>query len=309
MIRSARFTLPLLALAWCAPVYGGEDFATPKETPAPAVESTPFKLSGEFETDAAYVSGAEVRRNGKRSDFDEQNYELKLILTPKIPLGYLRVGVEWDRYSFGLGDRSPLPNTLQSLGFILGLDTKFSDSFLIRIEAQPGYYGTFFDHPSGKDFNIPFLIGGTYLYSDDFQIIAGVSVNFERKYPVIPAVGFRWKFAPRLVLNATLPTPRLEYEYNHALTFYIGAELKEDSYRVDEHYGDSHRLRGLNNALVTYSEVRAGGGLNLKLTPTLTLSGEVGCQVAREFDFFRSDVRYHTDGNAPYGSISLGGSF
>jgi hypothetical protein len=217
--------------------------------------------------------------------------------------------VEWDRYSFSLRENSPLPNTLQSLGLVLGLDTKFSDSILLRLEVQPGFYGTFFKHPTGKDFNIPFLIGGTYIFSPDFQVIAGVSANFERKYPVIPAVGFRWKFAPRLVMNAVLPTPRLEYEYNHSLTFYAGAELKEDSYRMDDKYGDSHNLPSLNNSLVTYSEVRTGGGANFKLTPTLTLSAEAGAQILREFDFFRSDIRYHSDGSAGYGAISLQGSF
>jgi hypothetical protein len=49
------------------------------------------------------------------------------------------------------------PTHLQAVNSIVGLDTKFSDSFLIRIEAQPGFYGTTFDHLDGDSFNVPFV--------------------------------------------------------------------------------------------------------------------------------------------------------
>jgi hypothetical protein len=41
----------------------------------------------------------------------------------------------------------------------------------------------------------------------------------------------------------------------------------------------------------------------------VTLTGEVGYQPYRNFDFYRADIRYHQDGGAPYGTISLHGAF
>ena len=34
------------------------------------------------------------------------------------------------------------------------------------------------------------------------QFVAGIELDVNRKYPVLGAIGVRWKFAPKLVLNA-----------------------------------------------------------------------------------------------------------
>src|ERR1041384_2150105 len=121
-------------------------------------------------------------------------------------VGYLRLGAQWERYSFGFSETGQqLPNTLQAVNGIVGLDTKFGDSILVRLEAQPGLYGTTFDHLGSDQFNIPFILGGTYIYSPDLQFVMGISANFQQRYPVLPGGGFRWKMAPKWVLNAVLP--------------------------------------------------------------------------------------------------------
>lgn len=302
-----------LALCLCAPpVRAGEDgkaAVVPEPVLAPAAGPTRFNLSGEFDVSESYVGSAEVRRNGRDSSLDEHNSEVRFVLTPRISLGYLRLGVEYQRFSFGFDHNTSLPNTLQSASLVLGLDTKFSDSILVRFEAQPGIYGTFFDHLCRGDFNVPFVAGGTYIYSPDVQFIFGVGVDINRKYPVLPAVGVRWKVAPRLVLDAELPTPRVEYEYNKRTTLYVGAEFKEDNFRLGRRFGDTHGDPKLNRAVVTFSEVRTGVGLTQKLAPSLTLSAEGGCQPFREFDFYRADAGYRSEGVAPYGQISLRGAF
>ena len=85
---------------------------------------------------------------------------------------------------------------------------------------------------SWDNFNFPFLIGGTYIYSPNLQLVLGVSVDIERKYSVIPAAGLRWKIASQWLLDAVLPTPRLEYEMSKDVSLYVGANLKQTSYRV-----------------------------------------------------------------------------
>jgi hypothetical protein len=267
-------------------------------------------LSGEYVAEETYVGSGDVRRNPRKSvrDFDEHDSILHLVLTPRIKPGVLRLGAEWERFSFGLPDGAPLPHTLQAVNLVIGLDTQLSDSILIRVEAQPGVYNTGFDDLS-DDFNAPFVAGGTYIYSPNLQLILGVSVDIERKYPVIPAAGIRWKMARQWVLNAVLPTPRLEFEMNSSVTLYAGGNLKQNNYRVDDHFGDSTGIPRLNHAVLTYSEVRTGAGFDWKISPVVTLSGEVGYQPYREFDFYRAHVRYHQNSGAPYGMISLQGAF
>ena len=267
-------------------------------------------LSGEYVAEETYVGSGDVQRNSRKSvrDFDEHDSILHFVITPRIKPGVLRLGAEWERFSFGLPDGAPLPDTLQAVNLVIGLDTQLSDSILIRVEAQPGVYNTGFDDLS-DDFNAPFIVGGTYIFSPNLQLVLGVSVDIERKYPVLPAVGIRWKMAPQWVLNAVLPTPRLEFEMNSGLALYAGANLKQTNYRVDDDFGDNTGNARLNHAVLTYTEVRTGAGIDWKISPVVTLTGEVGYQPYREFDFYRAHVRYHQDGGAPYGMISLHGAF
>ena len=265
--------------------------------------------SGEYLAEETYVGESGVARGPHAiDDFDENDAILRFVLTPRTNLGVLRLGAEWERFWFGFPKDAALPNTLQSISLVMGLDTQLSNSILMRIEAQPGMYNTGVNNLS-DDFNMPFIVGGTYIYRPNLQFIVGVSVDVERKYPVIPAAGLRWKFARQWVANAVLPTPRLEYEWNTNLTLYAGGEFKTTNFRVDDQFGDQQGKPELNHAVLTYSEVRAGGGVDWKISPILTLTAEAGYQPYRSFDFYRTDVRYHENEAAPYGMVSLHGAF
>jgi hypothetical protein len=268
-----------------------------------------FTTSGEYVAEETYVGEASVKRSTKVvKDYDESDTVLQFILTPRVKVGVLRLGVQWERFSFGLPEHAPLPNTLQSGSLVLGLDTQLSDSILFRFEAQPGFYGT--TDFAANNFSVPFLAGGTYIYNPNVQFIAGVSVDVDRKYPVIPSAGIRWKFARQWVANLVLPAPRLEYELNKSVTLYAGGLFKETNFRVPQDFGDRHGGNtSLNGAVLTYSEVRTGIGADWKLTSVLTVSGEVGYQPYRSFDYYRADIRYHENGSAPYGTFSVHGSF
>ena len=267
-----------------------------------------FPFSGEFVVDETYVGNGDVQR-GQHAlrDFDENDILLHFVLTPRIKLGVLRLGAEWERFSFGFSDRAPLPDTLQAVSLVLGLDTQLSDSILLRFQAQPGFYGT--DNFESQDVNIPFVVGGTYIYSPNLQLVLGIGVDIERKYPVLPGGGVRWKIARQWVLDAVLPTPRLEFQLNKDLTLYVGGTIKETNFRVDDRFGSARGIPRLNQAVLTYSEIRTGAGAAWRVSSIITLSAEAGYQPYRDFDFYRADVRYHQDGGAPYGTISVHGEF
>src|SRR5207237_8205520 len=166
--------------------------------------------------------------------------------TTRVKLGVVRLGFEYGQFSFCLSQNAPLPNTLQSVAAVIGIDTQFSDSILVRIEATPGVYSEAF-RPGSTDFNMPFEIGGTYIYSPNFQLVLGVSIDVERKYPVIPGGGIRWRVQPQWVLNAVAPTPRLEYEWNKNLTLYPGATLKDINVRLSDDSGGTHGIPAVDD--------------------------------------------------------------
>ncbi|MDQ3119918.1 MAG: hypothetical protein M3Q89_10195, partial [Verrucomicrobiota bacterium] len=177
-------------------------FAGMLEAPVENGDGDPLAI--EFDFQGAYVGEGDVERGSRAiNNFEEWNFLGRLLILPRTKIGILRLGAEYEIYDFDISEGAQVPDKLQSASVIVGLDTKFSDSFLIRLEAKPGFY--FADDLEGEDFNVPFIIGGTYLYSSTLQFVFGVGVDLEGQYPILPGGGVRWKFAPQWVLNATLP--------------------------------------------------------------------------------------------------------
>ena len=307
--------------ALCLALAAGKSFAVDVEVHSTSTSSKNVALvesespfSFEFHAEGTYVGGGDVLRNRGSgdlhiNDFDETDALVRFILTPRVKIGILRLGVQHERYSFGFGSNGALPDVLESSNLIIGLDTEFSDSFLIRLEAQPGYYGTDFDDYGQDTFNVPVVIGGTYIFNSNFQLIFGIGIDALRKNPVLPGGGVRWKFAPQWTLNAVVPAPRLEFEMNRSLMFYGGADIRATSYRMDQQFGTVRGDPSLNHAALTYEEVRLGGGFDWKLSSAIKFSAEGGFIPYRNFDFHRTEVRYHQDGGAPYAMFALHAAF
>jgi hypothetical protein len=278
-----------------------------------ALVESESSFSYEFHLEAAYFGSGDVERgehgNLIINDFDGSDTKFHFILTPRTKIGILRVGVEAEQYSFGFGSNAAIPDDLNSTAMILGLDTELSDSFLIRIEAHPGFYGTDFDDFGQDTFNVPVVLGGTYIFNSNFQLVFGVGIDALRQYPVLPGGGVRWKFAPQWTLNAVVPTPRLEYEPSSNFMLYAGADIRSTSYRVDKQFGTVRGDPSLNHAAITYNEMRAGAGFDWKVTSAIKFTLEGGFIPWREFDFHRTQVRYHQDGGIPYGMAAFHAAF
>lgn len=309
---------PIRIVALCLALAAVRSFAVEVETNSTesknvALVESESSFSFEFDAEATYVGDGDVQRGEKGNlninDFDESQARVHFILTPSTKIGILRLGVQMEHYSFGFGGNAAIPDDLHSSSLIIGLDTELSDSFLIRIEAQPGFYGTDFDDFGQDTFNVPFILGGTYIFNSNFQLVFGIGVDALRKNPVLPGGGIRWKFAPQWTLNVVVPTPRLEYELNSSFMLYGGADIRATSYRVDKQFGTIRGNPALNHAAITYEEVRIGGGFDWKLTSAIKLSAEGGFIPVRNFDFHRTQVRYHQDGGAPYGMLALHAAF
>ena len=295
----------LLGLGLCFVSVGA--LAEMVETPTD--DGTVDPVGFEFEIRGSYIGETDLERGAREiNNLETANGSVRFLVLPRTPVGILRLGAEYEIYDFGIAEGLQVPDQLQSIVAIIGLDTKLSDSLLIRFEAKPGFYSA--DEIEGGDFNAPFVLGGTYLYSSTLQFVFGVGVDWEREWPVFPGGGVRWKFAPQWVLNATLPAPRLEFEVNRSLMLYAGAELRGGTYRVDDDFVGGLREPGnLNNAVMTYSEIRTGGGLQWTIGEACKLSLEGGWVPRREFDYHRADIRWKNEGGAPYGALSFRASF
>jgi len=324
LIRTLLVCLSLIAAQAFAG--SGADYSTTATESSTGESQSPFPF--EFDAEYTYIGDSDAERGFRKvRDFDENYLSARALYTPRIAVGILRLGAAYERYEFGLpafslvhtlplipGEprgflvgRPQIPGTLQSVSAVIGLDTRFSDSILFRIEAQPGFYGT--RNLSGDTFNVPVVLGGTYIYNTNLQFILGASIDYERKYPVFPGGGVRWRFASQWVLNAALPTPRLEYEVNNNVTLYAGADVKGSTFRVSDDFGVARGDRRLNRAILTYSEIRTGAGVDWKITPDLKLSVEGGYLPYRQFDYYRADVRYTQRDAAPYGSVAFRAAF
>jgi hypothetical protein len=291
----------------CLGLVATQSFAEMVEVPVDDGTTDPIAVEADFFT--SYIGGADVQRGPIRiNNFDEMNALARLLILPRTKIGIVRLGAEYEVYDFDLPEGLQVPDRLQSLALIIGLDTKFSDELLVRFEAKPGLYSA--DDFQRGDLNVPFILGGTYLYSSTLQFVFGVGVDLEGEFPVLPGGGVRWKFAPQWVLNATLPTPRLEYEINRQFMLYGGGEIRSKNFRVDNDFvsdpGDPGRL---NNAILNYTEVRVGGGFVWKIGDACKLSAEAGYMPYRQFDYHRTPVRYHSESGAPYATIGFHGSF
>ncbi len=269
--------------------------------------------AGEFshEVERSYSASAGARSNvSPRRDADiagQSNHSLYVLsyAVPDRPI--LRFGVGYDRHDFGFTGPGFIPGALQSLNLVAGVDLKISD-VLIRIEAQPGFYGDDQGFDSGN-FNVPVILGASYLVSKDFQWIAGLSINPNASNPVMGGVGFRWKMADRWVLNVVPPNPRIEFQATEDLTLHAGGQIIASTFRVNSNFANGPGGRNYRNALVDYTEVRAGAGASWKFGAKRTLDLEVGYMAYRDFDYHKVGDNYQTKSGAIYGQVGLKLSF
>jgi opacity protein-like surface antigen len=287
-------------LVLCAAVLAVLSFVSPRADSA----SHKIKVSQELNAEFGYVVGSTIRGGGARlNSVDEQNAHLKYILSPQVTKNLLlRFGVEWQRLSFGVPDRAPVPDVLQQVSAIIGFDHPLGDRWIMRAEIQPGIYSDFQD-VSARDVNAPLLAGAVFVVNADLQWFLGLRVNVRSQFPILPAVGVRWRFADEWTLNLVMPKPRLEYDVNERLKANFGFGIEAGTFKVGDHFGDDCGRPNLNHATVDYLEVRVGPGFSWKIKPNVTVEADAGYLVYRQFNFFDQDITFRSD-SAPY--IQLG---
>jgi hypothetical protein len=241
------FVAAALLLAPVLPLRAGD--ATPADisgTAAPAMDaSTPapsnIKASYEFDADTSYVGSARTNFGyGNHGGVSEQANNAHFLMEPQFNDGPIyRFGLAYQRYNFGLSQAAPLPDILEAENLIVGMDFELFNSWLVRVEADPGFYSDGRDL-GFRDFNVPIIIGGSYIASDTVQWVVGLDVDVNRQIPVIPAIGVHWSLNNNWVIDAVLPTPRIEYDWSDKLTLYLGGDFDDGTYRMDQTFATGY---------------------------------------------------------------------
>ena len=226
--------------------------------------------------------------------YNDFTYDHRFLITGK---WYFRAGVEYERYDFN-GTDNGLPDHLQAASAHLALEYVVKDFPGISIELDPGVY--FQDSVTSDAFDIPGKAFVTFpLKKDKVFAVVGLGWGIYQDPPVAPGGGIIWLFSDKLRLLAVFPRPALIYQPNDDWDFRIIGELNFTSFRTDDVVSHTERKLDLHNAIVQYSEDRAGVQVGYSGIKHLKLTAGAGVTVERDFDFFRANQSKRTD-PAPY---------
>jgi hypothetical protein len=291
------------ASTWRAAILGLLSLAAASSSQGQESFSADTSVESDFRF--AIVGDSDFKERSFLGNLSSYNFDTRDVLSIKAREGVLlRFGLEFDRYSFYTDDAPALPSRLQELNLVLGTDLQLGDAWIARVEFQPGVYGEG-NALRMRALDLPVVLGASYFWSTDLQIVAGLSIDQERKYPVLPGLGFRYQASAQWVFDFVLPTPRLEYNYSKSLLLYAGGEIQSNSYRMDGNFGTTHGDPRLNNAITDYDQVRVGLGASWKLRKQVTLEMEAGFVPIQEFDFHRAEFKARATDVPPYGGVTL----
>ncbi len=234
--------------------------------------------------------------------YNDFSYDHRFLITGK---WYFRAGVEYDRYDFG-GTDNGLPDHLQTASAHLALEYVVKDFAGISIELDPGVY--FQDNVTWDAFDIPAKAYVTFpLKKDKIFAVVALGGSIYQDPPVAPGGGIIWIFSDKLRLQGVFPRPALIYQPNDDWEFRITGELNYTSFRTDDVLTTERKLQ-LHNAVVQYSEDRAGVQIAYSGLKPLKLIVGAGVTVERDFDFFRANQSKRTD-PAPYIRVAAQAKF
>src|SRR5689334_8144124 len=258
-----RFAVGSLALALALAHAGSEDDGKATVI-TQQTEAVPLDL---FKFESGYVFESDLNHGGSFGKQDEiQNefeYGHRIQLTGNY---YLHLGISYDRYDFG-SNGAPVPNHLQSIAGVMGIDYMHGKDVGAFLEIRPGFY--FQNDVNSASFDVPITIGRIFVVKEDqFYVFAGLHVAFlHGRFPVLPLAGVIWIPNDKLRLMALAPEPKLIYSPTKKLDLWLGGELVGGSFRTDHNEGiQPAKLRG---AQVDFTDYRAGVGLTYEISDKL----------------------------------------
>jgi len=291
----------LLILAGLTSAVAGTTFEV-QPSPTPADENSHDLFS--YETTYTFQSDFKESKLGDGDSlYNDFSYDHRFLITGK---WYFRAGVEYERYDFN-GTDNGLPDHLQAASAHLAVEYVVKDFPGVSLELDPGVY--FQDQISGDAFDIPgkaFVIFP--LKKDKIFAVVALGWGIYQDPPVAPGGGIIWLISDKLRLQGVFPRPALIYQPNDDWDFRITGELNYTSFRTDDVVSHTEHKLDLNDAVLQYSEDRAGVQVGYSGIKHLKLIAGCGVTVERDFYFFRANQSKRTD-PAPYIRIAAEAKF
>ena len=286
-----------LFLAGIASALAGTATFEAQPSPTPADENSHDLFS--WETTYTFSSDFKESKLGDGDSlYDDFSYDHRFLITGK---WYFRAGVEYERYDFG-GTDNGLPDHLQAIYGHLALEYVVKDHAGVSLELDPGAY--FQDSVSGDNFDVPGKAYVSFPLKKD-KVFATVGLGWGQfQDPVVaPGGGITWLISDKLRLQAVFPKPALVYEPNDDWEFRLLGELNYLGVRTDDVVSHTERKLNLHDAVLQYSEYRAGVQIGYSGIKHLKLIAGAGATIERDFDFYRAHQSKRTD-PAPYVRVS-----
>ena len=290
-----------LFLAAATSTLAGPPALETQPSPTPADENSHDLFS--WETTYTFDSDFKESKLGHGDSlYDDFSYDHRFLITGK---WYFRAGVEYERYDFG-GTDNGLPDHLQAVYGHLALEYVVKDYAGVSIEVDPGMY--FQDGVSSDTFDVPGKAFVTFpLKKDKIFAVVGLGWGAFQEPVVAPGGGIIWLISDKLRLQGVFPKPALVYQPSDDWEVRAIGELNFLSARTDDVVTTEQKLQ-LHNAVVQYSEYRAGLQVRYSGFKPFNIIAGAGCTIRRNFDFFRAEQSKRTD-PAPYIRIAAEARF
>lgn len=262
--------------------------------------------SVELAAEYGYVWNASLT-NGQ-GNVNEQSGIIGLLGSKRLDEGCVGiVGANWQLFTFGFDGPMPLPENLQGLNAIFGGDFEISPDWFMRIQVEPGIYGTW-NYINWHNVNMPAVFAWTNILNAEFQWFIALRADIFQFFPVMPVPGIRWQPTKEWLFNLSAPKPTINYAVDEEVNLFAGGEILGVTARLPSDDSGVYENRSLAGTLVNYFEARAGAGVNWSFTEGVSLQGEAGAMVWRTFDLPRLNESIRST-MAPYAQISLRGVF
>ncbi len=301
MKQICPFFISLVLSAATSALAGVE--AVPQPTATPAEQNS----RDIFEQDTTYTFRSDfydVNGNFGHGDslYNDFSYAHRFLIKGN---WYFRAGVEYERFDFG-GTDNGLPDHLQTVHALLALEYVVHDHAGAGIEIDPGPY--FQSNITGDSIDVPWKAFFTFpLKKDKIFAVIGVGGGIYQNPSVAPGGGIIWLFTDQLRLEGVFPKPALVYNPNDDWEFRIAGNLFFESYRTDDVITPERKLQ-VHNAVVQYSEERAGFQATYSHFKPFEITLDAGCTFKRDFDFFRTEASAKTR-PAPYVRLAIEAKF
>jgi hypothetical protein len=264
-------------------------------------QTEPKDWSSELITD--YTLGSRILKASKLGSQATYHYSLEALRNFKLSgRYYVQAGIEAEQYAFSRSDGNAFPGSLSSFNAEVALSYWSGEDFFPLIRLEPGFYFTG-KHVSLNSFDIPVRVAGGIKVRDNLHIVVGVTADPFTENPVLPIGGINWKINDQFNLRAVFPKPRFSYLPNKTWEFFIDGEAMGGGYR-----NGPTPDRRTNNAVLEYSDLRAGAGACYNPTRDVSFEVIAGWTFQRRFNYFHAGPDYPTRGSA-YFKMDLSVSF